>query len=148
MASTITIREDNTKKFMTALQKAKQRGLEAIGLTAEKYAKKAITEQKAVDTGLLRNSITYAISGSQTHVQQYRRDNVSGGVKGKHTYYTYDNVIGDSSEECVYIGTNVEYAPYVENGTSKMAARPFLKPAATEHSDEYKRLFEAALKNG
>jgi len=27
------------------------------------------------------------------------------------------------------IGTNVEYAPYVELGTSKMAAQPFLLPA-------------------
>ena len=47
-----------------------------------------------------------------------------------------------------YIGTNVEYAPYVELGTSKQKAQPYLKPAATEHSAEYKRLMESALKNG
>jgi len=29
-----------------------------------------------------------------------------------------------------YVGTNVEYAPYVEFGTRKMAARPYLRPAA------------------
>lgn len=50
--------------------------------------------------------------------------------------------------KAAYIGTNVEYAPPVELGTSKMAARPYLKPAATEHSAEYKRLMEAALKDG
>ena len=27
------------------------------------------------------------------------------------------------------VGSNVEYAPYVEYGTSKMAAQPFLRPA-------------------
>lgn len=51
-------------------------------------------------------------------------------------------------ENAAYIGTNVEYAPYVELGTSKKGARPFLKPAATEHSSEYKKLMEESLKNG
>ena len=51
----------------------------------------------------------------------------------------------DDSEEAAYIGTNVEYAPYVELGTSRMAARPFLKPAATEHGEEYKAIAKAAF---
>ena len=50
------------------------------------------------------------------------------------------------NEQAVYIGTNVEYAAYVELGTSRMKPRPYLKPAATEHSDEYKKLAENALK--
>ena len=33
------------------------------------------------------------------------------------------------SDEEARVGTNVEYAPYVEQGTSKMAAQPFLRPA-------------------
>lgn len=72
-------------------------------------------------------------------------------------------------EKAVYIGTNVEYAPYVELGTGKyvqggrqtswkykdekgwhvtsgMPPRPFLKPAATEHISEYKYIFETSLK--
>lgn len=52
----------------------------------------------------------------------------------------------DADEKAAYIGTNVEYAPYVELGTSRMAARPFLRPAATEHGEEYKRIMEAAMK--
>lgn len=51
-----------------------------------------------------------------------------------------------SDEESVYIGSNVEYAAFVELGTSRMKARPYLKPAATEHSAEYKSLAEQALK--
>lgn len=45
-----------------------------------------------------------------------------------------------------YIGTNVEYAPYVEMGTKKMAARPYLKPAIADHIREYKNTIEQELK--
>ena len=45
------------------------------------------------------------------------------------------------------IGTNVEYAAYVEMGTSRMEARPYLGPALTEHVDEYKRMVEQFLRN-
>lgn len=48
--------------------------------------------------------------------------------------------------EAAYIGTNVEYAPYVEMGTSRTRAQPFLRPAATDHMNEYKRIVEATLK--
>lgn len=44
------------------------------------------------------------------------------------------------------IGTNVEYAPYVELGTSKMKAQPYLKPAIEEHLDFYKSILESYLK--
>ena len=50
------------------------------------------------------------------------------------------------NEEAVYVGTNVEYAPYVEFGTSRMKAQPYIKPAATEHTEEYKRIVETCLK--
>lgn len=46
----------------------------------------------------------------------------------------------------VYIGSNVEYAPFVELGTSKQKARPYLKPAATEHSKTYRAIVERELK--
>ena len=49
--------------------------------------------------------------------------------------------------EAVYIGTNVEYAPYVELGTSRAKAHHMLQKAATEHSAEYKRLAEDAIQS-
>ena len=49
--------------------------------------------------------------------------------------------------EAAYIGTNVEYAPYVELGTSRAKAHHMLQKAATEHSAEYKRLAEDAFYN-
>lgn len=50
------------------------------------------------------------------------------------------------SEKSVYIGTNVEYAPYVELGTSRMEPQPFLRPAAADHEGTYKKIFESELK--
>ena len=46
----------------------------------------------------------------------------------------------------VVIGTNVEYAPYVELGTRRMSPRPFLKPAAENHASEYSNIVMNALK--
>ncbi len=40
------------------------------------------------------------------------------------------------------VGTHVEYAPYVEYGTHRMAARPYLGPAA----EAVRPGFEAAMK--
>jgi len=51
-------------------------------------------------------------------------------------------------DEDEYIGTNVEYAPFVELGTRRMSARPYLRPAAQDHADEYKAIFEAELRKG
>ncbi|MDE7398959.1 MAG: HK97 gp10 family phage protein [Oscillospiraceae bacterium] len=50
--------------------------------------------------------------------------------------------------KAVHIGTNVEYAPYIEAGTSKMKARPYLRPAVEDFKDEYKEILENNLKNG
>lgn len=100
--------EDNSDKILKAFNNAVERGLEAIGVTAEGYAKKDCP----VDTGRLRNSIAYKIK-----------------------------------ENDVYIGSNVEYAPSVELGTSRQRAQPFLKPAAANHAKEYKDILEDSLKN-
>lgn len=46
------------------------------------------------------------------------------------------------------IGTNVEYGRYVELGTSRADAQPFLAPAASGHSSEYRAIMRAALGGG
>ena len=51
-------------------------------------------------------------------------------------------VSGDS----VYIGSNVEYAPFVEYGTRRNKAHHMIKKAATEHGEEYKAIAMAAMK--
>lgn len=50
-------------------------------------------------------------------------------------------------DEAAYIGTNVEYAPYVELGSRGRQGVHMLQRAATEHADEYKRLMEYSMKN-
>ena len=50
------------------------------------------------------------------------------------------------SEKSVYIGTNVEYAPYVELSTSRTKGQPFLRPAAADHEGTYRKIFESELK--
>ena len=50
-------------------------------------------------------------------------------------------------EETVYIGTNVEYAPYQELGTRFQPGTPFLRPAIDNHLDEYKQIVEEGLKS-
>ena len=99
---------DNTDEVLAALERAKRRGLEAIGLTAEGYAKR----ETPVDTGRLRNSISHA-----------------------------------TDDEAAYIGTNVEYAPYVELGARGRQGKHMLQRAASEHTDEYKQIMEDAMKN-
>ena len=100
--------KDNSQQILPALEKGKRNALTAIGATAETYAK----QETPVDTGRLRNSISYAVDG-----------------------------------ESAYIGTNVEYAPYLELGTKKIAAHHYLKRAATEHKDEYKNLTAQAIQS-
>lgn len=51
-----------------------------------------------------------------------------------------------TDEKSVYIGSNVEYARIVEVGSSKRKPKPYLKPAATEHTAEYQELAKRALK--
>lgn len=100
--------KDNTDEVLEALESAKKRGLEAIGLTAEGHAKK----ETPVDTGRLRNSISH-----------------------------------ETDDEAAYIGTNVEYAPYVELGARGRKGVHMLQRAASEHTDEYKQLMEDSMKN-
>lgn len=51
-----------------------------------------------------------------------------------------------ADEDTMYVGTNVEYAAYVEMGTSRMKAQPYLEPSLANHLDEYRQIAEQELK--
>ena len=133
--------KDNTDEVLSALEKAKIRGLTAIGMTAEGHAKKKITQAKAVDTGRLRNSITFAVSGESANISSYSGDH---GEEGG----TYSGTAPNDKEKAVYIGTGVKYAAGIETGSHRKAGGVhFLQDAAANHSDEYKNLMEDSMKN-
>lgn len=50
-------------------------------------------------------------------------------------------------EKAVYIGTNVEYAIYVHEGTSRMAPNRFLKNACTRNEAQVRKFIENGLKS-
>ena len=137
---------DNSKEYLAALDDAVERALEACGMQAEGHAKVEISNKpKRVDTGLLRNSITHAVSGKPAAIGSYSADKPK---KGKENSGSYSGQAPDEKNKAVWIGTNVEYAPYVHDGTSKMAANRFLKNAVVKNKDEYKAIIEQQLKNG
>lgn len=52
------------------------------------------------------------------------------------------SIATDLKKNSVKIGTNVEYAKSLEYGTSKVAARPFLRPALERNKREIPRVFK------
>ena len=73
-------------------------------------------------------------------------------LNGRHLYSVDTGRLRNSIShtvdgEAAYIGTNVEYAPYVELGARGREGVHMLKRAATEHADEYKRIMENSMKN-
>lgn len=54
----------------------------------------------------------------------------------------------DGGELAAYVGTNVEYALYVHEGTSRRKGQPFLTDAVNQNADDYRDIFEAAMKSG
>ena len=134
---------NNSAAFKAAKDRAIAAALAAIGEEAAGNAMEELTNQDAVDTGRLRNSITYATQEHSEAKQFSWHEGKNGAPAGSGTTAPK----GTPEKDTVYIGTNVEYAKYIEAGTSKSAPRPFLKPAATEHSEEYKKIVLQHLKN-
>lgn len=50
-----------------------------------------------------------------------------------------------TSEKAVYVGTNVEYGPYIEMGTRRYKGRHMLQHAAENHTDYYRRILKKNL---
>ena len=142
---------DNSKEVSEKIKKALLRGLETCGLVAEGYAKKLAPVGTPESTGipgyiggLLRGSITHALSGNKPAISTYQ-DN-AGTRRGSYSGTAPEEI--DSNKSAVYIGTNVEYAPYVCLGTIHMKAQPFLKPAVAANANTNKKIIEKELKNG
>lgn len=146
---------DRTPEVLSDLHNGVLKALEEIGLQGVNNAidevTKAVYNQPPAPTyrrtGLLRNSLAYAVSGdtpkTSTGATSYHgtEGEGSGHYSGKVPRATSDKSLA------VYIGTNVEYAPYVELGssTAKRGPRPFIKPAIANYIDQYKQIIQKNL---
>ena len=130
---------DNSDEVISAVEEKIHLALALMGEEVEKNAK----GNCPVDTGLLRNSITYAHAGSFPAIVGYTDD--SGQQFGDYktaTEAATDNV------ETVYVGTNVEYAPYVEfrSAHHDTGKSHFLRDAGTQHIARLKSIAQTTLK--
>lgn len=116
---TFELAENNCDKVIELKDEAIARALEKIGIAGETYAKAKCPVGTPESTGKKRY-----IGGTLRNSISHTRD-----------------------ADTAYIGTNVEYAIYVEMGTIHMNAKPYLKPAIVDHIDEYKSILESELKN-
>ena len=128
----------NKDLILAQTEEAIKTALETVGVQAQAHATAEITAQGAVDTGRLRASITYAVSGDSAREHAYSDDLGNGFTQSIRD-------AGDEKEHTLYLGTNVNYAPYVEMGTQKMPARPFIRPAVENYLSEYQQIFEQTL---
>lgn len=113
------VQHNNIDSVMQKTNDSINRALEMIGIEAEKFAKALCPVGTPESTG------------------------IAGYMGG-----TLRNSIAHQvvmQETAVYVGTNVKYAPYVELGTSKMAKRPYLKPAIEDHIEHYKQIISDQL---
>ena len=62
---------------------------------------------------------------------------ITGNLRNSITYKV--------KEEEAIVGTNVEYAPYVEFGTSKMEAQPYLEPSLHNNKKKIEKLLKDAI---
>lgn len=103
-------------------------------------------EDSAEDIRLaLANALTRGMMAIGETAEKYAKEIVpvdTGRLRNSITHEV------DTKESAVYIGSNVEYAAPVELGNSRgMRPRPYLRPAATEHTEEYKDIIRDSLEN-
>lgn len=142
------------KEFDAAFERCVDKALHMVGGLCESTVKEVLTENQSVDTGLLRNSITYALAGEPPNIQSYVSDD---GTKSG-SYSGNAPVEDDENHKSVYVGTNVEYAPYVELGHSQEPGRyvpklgkrlvaswvngkPYLRPGVERASTQFHDIF-------
>ena len=139
----VTIK-DNTEHFKSMLEEKMPQILKVVGQTAEGYAK----EDCPVDTGLLRNSLTFALAGEQPNITSYSADSPDETGTVQTGQYSGSMPQDDKTTlHSVYIGSNVKYAPANEfrDITHKVGKAHFIRDAIQDHKSEYKDIIEAAI---
>ena len=130
-----TVMVSNVKEIKGEFMEKVETCLMAMGETAVGFA----MENCPVDTGRLKNSITYATAKRNNFNFAYTDDN--GKVFVQH--------VGDVTEDnAVYIGSNVVYARRQEFGDynhPRSGRKHFLRDAVSRHNGKYKAIAKAIL---
>lgn len=136
---TIKIKSDATDELKAELASKIRKGLLAAGIQASSAAREELQKSpQRIDTGLLRNSITYAMDGEAPAIGSYKSDKASKYTGKRPEPGTYTGVTDKEPDKrsAVYIGTNVDYAIYVHEGTDRMDPNRFLKNAVENNAAE------------
>ena len=133
--------EDNANEVLKALEDATNKALYVMGNNAVKetvlyMSKPDFTGKDIVDTGRLRASISFVTPVAES------------GPNGLEASGD-DFLKGKAPNNVAYVGSNVEYATYVNNGTKKQPARNFLQHGINnsklESERQIKLIFEGKL---
>ena len=143
--------EDNSEKV-----KKEIRENIALGLTeAAIHLEGECAIRCPVDTGHLRASISHIAPRSSGHYDGERCYKGKSGTKvhkgQKKPGYCRENehpgtLQGMKDENAAYVGTNVEYAPYVEYGTKRMKAQPYMRTGLSASIEAMKEIFSRRMK--
>lgn len=133
---------DNLDLVLQATDDQIEMALIAIGAKMESHAK---ADYVPVDTGRLKNSITFALAGGPAQISSYGPDSGGGDDVQSKPYSGTAPADPGGKVRSVYVGSNVEYAEIVEEGTSGRRGKHYLRDAVNNHIEEYKNLAERAL---
>ena len=125
--------EDNSQIVLRELEKKMPEVLNGMGNELYKHITDFMTEDKVVDTGRLRGSISYS-----TEFNDYNNP-ISANQPN-------DFIKGVREKDTVVYGSNVEYANFVETGTTKQRARHYLKTGTYRAVPRIKKVVEEILK--
>lgn len=133
----------HTDELMAELEFLEEKALVAVGGEAEGDAKIEIeSSPRRVDTGRLRNSITWATKKEHSEARMTSSDDAS-------EVHAEDGLTSAQAEEkSVVIGTNVEYAAEVHEGRAKPKLDPnrFLRNAVERNNEKYRTIIDQTLK--
>lgn len=107
-----------------------------------------IDDHSAEYLGGISKALEAALEGVGIHIEGEAKEELentprridTGNLRNSITHEVVD------AEQAVYVGTNVEYALYVHEGTSKMAPNRFLKNAVERNKEQITDYIKNALK--
>lgn len=143
--------KDNSALLIAAVEAAAEVALDAAGSQAATLAANELQRSPSrIDTGLLKNSITWALGGKPAAISSYSADRPSKttGKMPPSGSYSGTAPTDRGKTKSVYIGTNVEYAIYVHEGTKRMEPNHFLKNAISKNRGELSEIMKRILQSG